>query len=381
MNFIEKYKSGKEGKNLGLSTGLSVLDKAINGIQRKAMYGVGAGPKVGKTTLVDYCFVLSPYLKNPDVDIEWIYYSFEIDRVRKEFKYASFFFYYDYKITQFSLPDNRKYMGSNTVEMNPNYLMGKMKDDDDNPIKVSKEHEEILKVIYENRIIPLFGEYNSQGKRLKKGKIDFIEDRDNPTGLRNYLFSYAKSQGDFLTESYKTQDDFGKPIEKKRIMGYKTKPEYEDKFTIVITDHIRKLRTERGYTLKQNVDKWIEYQVELRNWVGFTFVNIVHLNRNISSVERSKYLQEFLYPTGDDTKDTGNLSEEADFFLTMFNANDEKYKLDKHFGLKLREGSMKLYPNYRSIHVVESRDTVCPKHLKTNMYGGTNHFEHIHTQN
>lgn len=76
-----------------------------------------------------------------------------------------------------------------------------------------------------------------------------------------------------------------------------------------------------------------------------------------------------------------NLSEEADFLITLFNANDEKYKLDKHFGLKLRDNSMQLYPNYRSIHLVESRDTECPIHLRTNMFGAINYFESIKVQN
>lgn len=53
----------------------------------------------------------------------------------------------------------------------------------------------------------------------------------------------------------------------------------------------------------------------------------------------------------------------------MFNPQDEKYNLERHFGVDLHP-----YPNYRSIHVVESRYTDCPQHIQTNMYGGINLF-------
>lgn len=46
MNFTTAYEQGKLGANKGLPTGLAPLDRAIDGIQRKAIYGVAAGPKV-----------------------------------------------------------------------------------------------------------------------------------------------------------------------------------------------------------------------------------------------------------------------------------------------------------------------------------------------
>ncbi len=154
----------------------------------------------------------------------------------------------------------------------------------------------------------------------------------------------------------------GKKVTKKRLIGYNIAN--KQKRTIIITDHIRKLKRERGYSMKENMDKWIEYTVELRNFCHFTFVHIVHLNRSISNIERLKFNGEYIYPTGEDVKDSGNLSEECDYLLTLFNPTDEKYGLTTHFGYVLEE-----YPNYRSIHLVESRDTECPQHLAVQMKG------------
>jgi hypothetical protein len=259
--------------------------------------------------------------------------------------------------------------------------MGKLTDErTGQQIPVSEDHENKLKQIYANRIVPLFGEYDIHGKQVRKGKIDFIEQRDNPTGLRNYLITYAKNNGEFVYQTYYILNQKNEKEKRERVIGYK--PNNPKKQVIIITDHIRKLNRERGFTLKENIDKWIEYQVELRNWCGYTFIDICHLNRSMADIERMKYMKDAIYPNGDDVKDTGNLSEEADYVLTMFNANDDKYNLKSHFGLPLiDDNGIQLHPNYRSIHLVESRDTECPKHIQTNMFSGINSFGPIRISN
>lgn len=376
MNFVETFIKGKTGINKGLTTGILQIDKSIDGIQKKSIYGVAAPPKVGKTTFVDYSFVISPYLQcleETDKKVHFIYFSYEIDRIKKEFKFASYFMAKDYGI-------DKIYHQGKTYDMSSRYLLGKLTDDNGNLIPVSTEHEEKLRLIYRNRIVPLFGEYNEQGNKITEGKIDFIEERDNPTGMRNYIMRYAEKNGTFIKSAYQTKDENGNEVTRYRIIGYT--PNDPNLTTIIITDHIRKLKRERGFTMKENIDKWIEYQVEFRNWCGFTFVDIAHINRNLSDVQRLKYTPEYTFPTGDDVKDSGNLSEECDFMFTIFNANDEKYGITKHFGLDLRDmnGNEK-FPNYRSLHLVESRETECPLHFQLNMYAGINKFTNLDIPN
>src|SRR5580765_1790084 len=104
-NFVTTVKEGMEGLNIGLSTGIRTLDRAINGIQKKQSIGLAAAPKTGKTALADFSFLIAPYLQMKKEerldDIEWIYYSLEIDRVSKEFKMAALFMYLDHKIFDF----------------------------------------------------------------------------------------------------------------------------------------------------------------------------------------------------------------------------------------------------------------------------------------
>ncbi len=375
MNFIEEFKKGQAEKNKGLymGDGLSGISKAINGVQRKRIYGIASAPKIGKSTFVDYGFVISPYLewlKTQNVNIEWIYFSFEIDRVSKEFDFATYFLYHDYGIEAVSLEEGQTTTINGekrtVIDLSPDYLRGRLLDDNNQIIKVKPAIMEVLKEVYANRIIPLFGEYSDTGSLITPGKITFIEEKENPTGVRKFLMRKAEREGKFVHAFFGENG--------KKIIGYQ--PDDPDKITIVIIDHLRKLPPERGFTLKQTVDKMIEYCVELRNWCGYTFAPIIHTNRSMSDVDRMKYAKDELFPTSEDIKDTGNLSEDADYMFTIFNPNDEKFHLSKHFGMDLKDRhNNPLYPNLRTIHLVESRHTFYPQHFKTIMRGNLKAFE------
>lgn len=317
-------------------------------------------------------YVLSPYLYDiPEgADIDWIYYSFEVDRVYKEFKFAAFFFAHDHGITAFE-HEGKAY------PMTAEYLLSKTQDEHGNTIPVSPEHVEILQEIYRNRLVPLFGKYDAYGKKIENGLIEFVEERTNPTGIRNHLLNYAAQNGEFIEEEYYVRPSpDADPVRKTRRVGYR--PHNPKKFTIIITDHLRKLTREQKFSMKENIDKMIEYQVELRNWCKWIFVDIIHLNRDLTDVQRLKQNSEYLYPTGDDVKDTGNLSEEANLMFTLFNPNDVKYGIKKHFGMDLynKQGGL-AHPNYKSLHLVDAREVEAPMHFALNMYGNINRFEKL----
>ena len=415
MNLIEAFKSGQKGANKGLpmGEGLKAISLAINGVQRGRIYTVGAAPKGGKSTLVDVGFALEPCiyalennaklnsslniireklqvatdpgernslnlefekLQAGIIDLEIIYNSYEIDRVSKEFDFIAHFLNRDYNIVNINLPVGRTYKGATTVALSSAYLKGELVYDTTSPeekqeiIKVPPELFEKIKKVYAERIIPLVGEYDSLGKKVSKGIIQFLENKDNPTGIRNYLLEYASKNGTFL---YKTSVKNGQTYE--RMIGYK--PTNPSKYVIIITDHLRKLLPERGFQMKQTIDKFSEYAVEFRNTCNFSFVHIIHLNRSMSNVERRSYDDDRIFPTSDDIKETGNLSEDSNYIFTMLNPNDDKFNLKKHFGTIIRKPDNSLiYPLMRTIHLVESRHCVCPQHFRVNMHGDVKKF-------
>jgi hypothetical protein len=371
-NFKKTFLDGTKGKNAGLPTGLDVLDRAIDRVQKGSIYGIAGSPKTGKSTFTDFCFMINPYLHviENNLDVDFIYYSLEMSRIKIEYKTAAFFFFKDYGIADFQY-DKGTLRGTHRVPISSRYLLHRLRDDNNDVIKVIPEHVKILQEIYTKRIIPMFGKYDEHGRKLAKGKIEVIEDRNdsNPTGIRNYILNYAAKNGDFVYEPYETIVE-GKAQKKQRMIGYQ--PKNTEKITIIILDHLRKMKLERGFTLKQNIDKMLEYQVMLRNLCRFVFVDIIHLNRNISDIARIKFNNEYLFPNDSDLKDSGNLSEEADYLITMFNPHDERYNISRHFQLDIKD-----YPNYRSVHLVQSRDTECPIHMQLNAFFNIGYFESL----
>ncbi|MGL6063780.1 MAG: hypothetical protein ACRC0V_01630 [Fusobacteriaceae bacterium] len=370
MNFVTAVLEGQKGQNKGLPMGdaLSSFSKHIGGLQRSRIYGVAASPKVGKTTFVDFGFVIQPYLYavENNIDVEWIYYSFEMDRISKEFDFATYFLYNDFNILSIKLEKGITYDGSNTIELCSDYLRGRLLDDNEKLIKINEDIFEKLKEIYSKRIIPLFGQYDSEGNKIKKGKLILIEHKDNPTGIYKNLKEKAEKEGKIEYDKDNSS----------RIISFT--PNNPEKYTIVVIDHLRKLIPERGWQMKQVVDKMLDYEVELRNNFLFTFVNVIHTNRNVASVDKMKFLGEELYPTSEDVKDSGNVSEDADYVITLFNPNDSKYGLKTHFGLKLKDSSNnQLYPYLRTIHLVESRHSYCPAHFIVNMKANIKSFKKI----
>lgn len=349
-DFLIKMEAGRHGLNKGLITEPELFAKAINNIQRKTTYLIFAAPKTFKTKFVDSFFVLHPFLRNPHEDIEWDYFSFEVDRINKVADWIAFFFWHDYKI---------KYSANHILCRGDN--------------KVKGEHWSMVEKILKDRIVPLMGNYDSKGKKISSGKLNFIEERDNPTGIRNYLLSKIKKEGEMLYEEYETEEN-GEIVSKKRLSGFNhAKPE---KFRIVITDHVRKLRRERGFTMKENLDKYSDYQVQLRNLFGFTFVNIIHTNRSVSDTNRLSMNEgKYLTPMLDDVKDSGNLGEDLNVGISLL--NPELYKIRNHFDYNVADWK----GMYRSLHLIASRDTEAPKDMALIGDGANNLFKSLPSTN
>ena len=134
-NFITEFNKGQKGSNKGLymGEGLGNISKAINGIQRGMTYGIAAGPKVGKSTFVDYGFVIEPYLYALEnkISANWIYFSFEMDRVAKEFDFMTYFIFKEYNIEIIELPTGVTVNGETEIPLSSNYLRGRIVDDND----------------------------------------------------------------------------------------------------------------------------------------------------------------------------------------------------------------------------------------------------------
>ena len=245
MNIISAFEAGQKGNNKGLpmGEGLASIANAINNLQRGRIFTVAASPKGGKSTLVDVGFCIEPALYVLEhnktlrvqlekiahalentidslardslnleytkliselIELEIIYNSYEIDRVSKEFDFITHFLNRDFGILNIPLEEGRTYKGKNFVPLSSAFLKGEVVYDkregetSSEIIKVSPQLLLLVQQVYRERIIPLFGEYNKLGEQVSKGIIIFLENKENPTGIRNYLLDYAEKNGELF---------------------------------------------------------------------------------------------------------------------------------------------------------------------------------------
>lgn len=201
-----------KGGNEGLESGMRRISEAIDNIQRETNYVVFGQPKTFKTKFTDAFFILHPYMKYGTGMMDYTYYSLEVSRIKKVAEWIAFFFWYDHKL---------KYSAG--------HIMSRANK------KVKDEHLKFVEQILKKRIIPLLGEYDQHGKRIKPGVIDFIEEKDNPTGVYHYLINKAKDHGEIISEEYTTEDASGKKVKKQRMVGFNDND--PTKYRLVIMDH------------------------------------------------------------------------------------------------------------------------------------------------
>jgi hypothetical protein len=367
MNFIQTYIKGQEGLNTGLymGDGLKNLHNKLNGLQKGFLYTLAAAPKVGKSTLLNYGFIINPLLDaiEKKKNIKYYYFSLEMNRIDQEFMFATYFLHKHFNIREIQI--NTFKNGENIITLSPEYLRGRLVDDNNELIKVSDDIFEKLKFVYKEYIIPFFGEYDENNNKLSDGYIEVIEISNNPTGIYYFILEEAKKRGEFV---YKK---FG---ESQRIVNYL--PKDTEEIVVICFDHVRKIFRERGLDLKGAIDELARYFVELRNILQYTFVVVQHLNRSLTDVQRLKMFGDTLYPDSDMLKDSGNFVEESNVVITMFNPNDDRYNLKKHFGIQIRDsyGNI-IHPELKTIHIVEHRSGgSAPLHFRTKMLGDVKSF-------
>ena len=211
------------------------------GIEQGQYVVVTAPTKGSKSQFTNFMYVFTPILyayNNPDkIDLKIIYFTLEENADRIVQRFMSFLL---------------NYLSKGEIRISPRDLRSTSNDkplpEEIINILKSKEYTEILE-FFENT-------------------VDFISDGCNPTGMYKICRDYALSQGKVITKKVQYgEEEFDK------FDSYI--PNNPKLYKIIITDHIALIEKERGFTDKQTIDKWSEYEVKyLRNRYGFTCVDI-----------------------------------------------------------------------------------------------------------
>src|SRR5579872_3935043 len=91
-HFVHQVQRGLLGKNIGLRNGLIHINNYIYGTKKARYYLIGADSGVGKSTLVDFMFVLQAYksAKATGRKLKIFYLSFEIGKADKVARWCSY---------------------------------------------------------------------------------------------------------------------------------------------------------------------------------------------------------------------------------------------------------------------------------------------------
>lgn len=298
---------GRSGKSKWLPIGHERLGEHI-GIAKKIYTLIGGNSGTGKTGFTDCSYVLNPYKwykenkEETDIKFKVIYRSMERSKTFKIGKWTCAKLYDDYRImldvpTMFGWGSKKNHISEDIYQS----------------IKATRDYfEEMLDV------------------------VTVIDGAENPTGIRNQMRDYALENG-----TLENVDKYTK----------KYIPTDPNLITVVLIDHAGKLKRERSFSKKENIDKMSEYLGEARDKYGFSPVVVSQFNRNLSDSQRARNKE--LTPDPDDFKDTGNLYEDCDVALALF--NPYKFKSYDHMGYDIKQFvNSKGYNRFRSITALKN---------------------------
>lgn len=114
-------------------------------------------------------------------------------------------------------------------------------------------------------------------------------------------------------------------------------------------------KIERGFTLKQNIDKISEYIVGCRNMFNMTFYIVAQFNQGLSSVERMKFKGVDISPQQTDFKDSTSPYQDADIVLGLMNAFKMDLETSLQYNIKVDGFPYNLKGKYRLLKIIKNR--------------------------
>lgn len=309
---LGQIERGREGSNKGIPIPFDRLRQYLPNIQQKTYYLVGAGTKVGKTSLADDLFFYGAYdyvKNNPDAGIELDvdYFSYEIDSETKIIKGIGRKLWHDYGIVA-SVND--------ILSRGENWCADEL-----------------------YQLVRSYREYFNE----MEDWVTVHDMPDNPTGMNKYLINKAREHGDTTLKNIQ-QDPEKDPI--MRFESYK--PHNENRYWIQIVDHIALLKEERGYNTKQNIDKMSQYFVQLRN--NYRAIPVVIQQLAFDSESDERYKQQRLTPTLRDFGDSKYTTRDANVIMALF--SPARYGLERFQNYNVS----KMGNTYRNLEILENRD-------------------------
>lgn len=301
---------GRNGENIGLSTGIPKLDKVIGGIQPSRYYTIAAQSSAGKSSLMQ--FIIYNLLKqtiNPHV--YFLVFSLEIPESVFLAKLLGLYCAEEFGI-YLTLDD----------------IMSFQQPLNDYAFNCLNKARKWLEEVYP--------------------RITIIDKLANAKVIYRETLNFAEKYGTF-----------------EEINGRKIyKPKFDKQLLIGTIDHGLLLQPTEGRTVKEEIDLTSSYMVTLKNKINMSWIMLMQQNRDSTSMDRRKAgLDE---PGLNDIKSTGNVGADSDCVLQVYYPFREK--LTTYRGYKLL-GDDGIGRYHRSIIVSKQRYGIADQVININFFG------------
>lgn len=296
-SLLQAIDRGRSGKEQGYSMGLPKLEQIIDGVTKGTYTLIAAESGIGKSSFMLYSYVYKPIMDHLDDNKYKIsLFSLEMTADKIMAKLLSTYIFEKY---------NKRLSLKQLLSVQKGFILN------DDCYNIVKE------------CIPWM---------QKVEKLLTIYDKSaTANSIYSSLMKELEKDGRF------------EETDKRKIYI----PNNPELVHVVIIDHIARVFTSQGNTLKQEMDLTSKYLYSLKNRCGISPIVIQQMNRNIQDMSRRR--ESMVIPLTSDLKDTNSTIEDAEIVLAIFSPN--KAKLTSHRGYDIKE----LKDKFRSIFVLKSR--------------------------
>lgn len=318
--FYQLVEEGRQGHNIGLSTGSKKLDTYMDGVLPGTSYLIGGLSGVSKSTFTLWAFVYQPlihYLAGEcqERDPHWILFSLEMTRPQVYAKLLSMYIFDNY---------------GEELRFKEIFSRGKDTILTDSHLELLKECESFLDILDE---------------RLVFFEGSLTEDR------------YLKTMNQELKKYGKWEDNIFYPFNPHQFIG-------------VIIDHVSLIKASSGKTKKDEMDAISRDSVMLRNVTKIISpIHVAQFNRNSSSDERLK--QGMQDPSMSDYKDTGSIVEDSQVIIALHSPH--KFKLTSYKKYNIKE----LEQIFIAVFLLKSRFGTSDVAIPLAFYGDCSQYREI----
>lgn len=317
-NLFKTIINGKDGRNIGIPTGLDTIDKYTYGVQRGYLTTVFADSGAGKTTYALFSYVYAPlkFALANNIDISVLYFSFEMSAEALFAKLLSLYIWDTHqKVVSF----------------------------DEIMSLTSPMSEETFELIVDAKA----------WLETIERRITVIDKPITPEQISVVLRMWNEKYGKFI-DLESGQEDYV--------------PFNRDMYKIVILDHV-KLVKNNGKGVKVTIDETCDEFIYFRNKCNITGVFVQQANRQSKSMDRRNGGFQLLQL--DDMSDSSGPAQASEIVIGIFHPHREKMNKIDVYNVKV------LKDRIRCVQILKQRYGQSDVNKCVNFFGEIGWFREL----